>query len=62
MLYIPLQFKMYEVEALLDTGAVQSALSLNEIQRISLIDPNAILEELPHLNLKYKLLTVVLFL
>ena len=55
MLYVPLQFAIYENHALLDTGAVQSALSEAELRKITAALPEAILEELPPPDFKIQI-------
>ena len=45
MLYVPLQFRQYENHGLLDTGAIQSAMSEDELRRITAANPAALLEE-----------------
>ena len=47
MLYVPLQFRQYENHGLLDTGAIQSAMSEDELRRITAAHPAALLEEYP---------------
>ena len=46
MLYVPLQFRVYENFGLFDTGAIQSALSEAELRRILSAHPAALLQEL----------------
>ena len=46
MLYLPLQLKQYEICVLVDAGAKHSALSKNELGRITTARPNALLDEL----------------
>ena len=45
MLYVPLQFRQYEIHGLLDTGAIRSAMSEDELRRILSAHPAALLEE-----------------
>ena len=54
MLFVPLQFNSYENQGLLDTGAVQSALSEAELRKITAAHPEAVLDELPPLTLKFR--------
>ena len=55
MLFVPLQFNSYENQGLLDTGAVQSALSEEELRKITAAHPGAVLDELPSPNFKVQI-------
>ena len=50
-----MQFRSYENQGLLDTGAIQSAMSENELRRITTAHPAAVLEEYPAPSFKVQI-------